>query len=151
MLVLREPRSSRTPEGQVALYLVGRAAVQSIENVLPILRAKLVKHIVGADHSHVGAGFSLSDKVSHRRRKLEVVNNADRSPRAWTSNRALPPPLPHDDDEITPAENRAGMMARRPVKGLASVPGELGVLALAALLELLRLGSKRSLETSSDL
>jgi hypothetical protein len=117
MLVLRELRSSRTPEGQVAFYLVGSAAVQSIENVFPILRAKLVKHIVGADHSHVGAGFSLSDKVNHRRRKLEVVNNADRSPQAWTSNRALPPPLPHDDDEIMPAENRAGMMARRSVEG----------------------------------
>jgi hypothetical protein len=120
-LVVREPGSSRTPEGEVAFYLVGSAAVQSIENVLPILRAKLVKHIVGADHTHVGAGFSLSDKVSHRRRKLEVVNNADRSPHAWTSSRPLPPPLPHDDDEITPAENRADMIARHPVEGTASV------------------------------
>jgi hypothetical protein len=118
--VLREPRGSSTPEGQVAFYFIGSAAVQSIENVLPILRAKLVKHIVGADHTHVGAGFSLSDKVSHHRRKLEVVNNADRSPHAWTSNRAMPP-LPHDDDEITPAENRARMMARRPVEGMTSV------------------------------
>ena len=109
----REPRLSRTPEGQVVLYLVGGAGVQSIENVLPILRAKLVKQIVGADHTHVGVGFILSDKVSHRSRKLEVVNDAERSPHAWTSNRALLPPLPHDDDEVTSAEDRAGMVARR--------------------------------------
>ena len=35
--MLREPRSSLTPEGPFALYLAGGAAVQSIENVLPIL------------------------------------------------------------------------------------------------------------------
>jgi hypothetical protein len=109
----REPRLGRALEGQVALYLVGGAVVQSIENVLSILRAKLVKQIVGADHTHVDDLFIRSDKVSHRRRKLQVVNDANRCPQAGTSDRALLPPPSHDDDEITSAEDRAGMVAGR--------------------------------------
>lgn len=51
------------------------------------------------------------DEVSHLRSKLDVVDYADRCPPAGTTNRALLPPPSHDDNEITPAENRAVIVA----------------------------------------
>ena len=49
------------PEGQVPFYRAGGAVLQPIENAFPILRAKLVLQLVGADHAHLDAGFILSE------------------------------------------------------------------------------------------
>ena len=107
----REPCCRRTPKLPLAFYLADRAAVEPFKNVLSLLRAKRMKQIVAANHSYVMAGFVLPDQVNNRASQLQVVNNSDRIPGAELPHRPLLPPPPHDDHEITPAEDRGEILA----------------------------------------
>ena len=71
-----------------------------------------MEQLVGTGHTDFESRFLLSDQIGHGGGKVYVVDDADRSPEAWTSNRPLLPPPPHDDNEITPAEDREAMNRR---------------------------------------
>jgi hypothetical protein len=70
-----------------------------------------MKQIIAADHAYVVAGLILPDQVSDRISQLQVVNDGDRSPGAELPHGPLLPPPPYDDHEITPTEDRGGILA----------------------------------------
>jgi hypothetical protein len=70
-----------------------------------------MEQLVGAGHTDFESNIVLSNQVGHGGGKVYVVNDSNRSPGTWTSKRPLLPPPPHDDNEITPAEDRRGMIA----------------------------------------
>jgi hypothetical protein len=102
-----EPGFGIKSESRLASYVVRGAAVQQAENAFPIFGGERVQQLIRADHAGFDAGLGLLDEVSHLRGQAYVVDYADRSPHAGAPNRALLAPAPHDDHEITPAENRA--------------------------------------------
>jgi hypothetical protein len=73
--------------------------------------ANLVQQLLGADGSGLGADLS-SEELRHRLCKLTAFHDAGWHPYARASKRSMLPPLSRDDDEITPAENRAAILAR---------------------------------------
>jgi hypothetical protein len=104
---VRESRFRRPPEDQGAFYVARAAAVQPVEDALSILPAKRIQQFIGTKHTHVDAGLTFSEQISHRPRELQIVNNGSRSPLTGPSNRAYLPPPPHDDNEIASAKDRA--------------------------------------------
>ena len=109
-LITGEPPARRLLKRQVPLDVAGLATVELLENTLTILITKLVQQLVGADDPRFNARF-LSQEICHRLGKLAVVGNTRRRPVAVTPKRPSLPPLPHDDDEITFAQNRVVMLA----------------------------------------
>ncbi len=89
----------------------GRTVAELLENALPIAGMKLVLKVVGADNARLGIRPVLSQEVSHRFCDFSVVNNANGRPHARASYRATLSPPPHDDDEISTAEDRDPMIA----------------------------------------
>jgi hypothetical protein len=109
--LLREASFGGTPKRQLASDFSGRAAVQVREDALSILAGKGIDQLVGAGHTDFESNVLISNQVGHCGGKVYVVNDSNRSPGTWASNRPLLPPPPHDDNEITPAEDREGMIA----------------------------------------
>jgi hypothetical protein len=110
-LLLRETSLGATPKRKLAPDFRGRAAVQVREDALAIVAGKGMEQLVGAGHTDFESNIVLSNQVGHGGGKVYVVNDSNRSPGTWTSKRPLLPPPPHDDNEITPAEDRRGMIA----------------------------------------
>ena len=106
-----EPSRGRPAKLEVALDFGFRAAVEPRKNPLSILLGNPVQQLVMADSSRFGPDARLSQQRHHCISKVAAVDNTHRRPDARAPNPALLTPAPHNDDEISLAQDRDCIVA----------------------------------------